>query len=75
SDIPTFRELWDDAAIFVPPEDPVALANALRHALQDSTEYARLGTLARNRAACFDPAQMTDETWRIHAAVLAREAT
>lgn len=75
SDIPTFRELWDDAAIFVPPEDPVALANALRHALQDSTEYARLGTLARTRATCFDPAHMTDETWRIHASVLAREAT
>jgi glycosyltransferase involved in cell wall biosynthesis len=75
SDIPTFRELWDDAAIFVPPEDPVALANALRHALQDSIGYARLGTMARTRAACFDPAHMTDETWRIHAAVLAREAT
>ena len=74
SDIPTFRELWDCAAVFVQPDDPVALAGALQSLLRDSNECARLGALAHSRSAQFGPARMVDATWDIHAAVLAREA-
>ncbi|HEX2944208.1 MAG TPA: glycosyltransferase family 4 protein, partial [Rhodopila sp.] len=74
SDIATFRELWDGAAVFVPVDDPVALAGALRRVLCDGDEADRLGRLAQARAARFDPRRMVASTWNVHAAVLAREA-
>lgn len=50
SDIGTFRELWHGCAEFVPPDDPAALAGALR-ALRDSpARVARLAEGARKRA-------------------------
>jgi glycosyltransferase involved in cell wall biosynthesis len=75
SDIPTFRELWNGAATFVPPDDPVALADALATVLADPALCERRGTLARNRAQDFDPASMVAATWALHAAALTnREA-
>ncbi len=55
SDIPTFRELWDGAAIFVPPRDPEVLAAALDHLAADPTERRRLGDAARLRSRRFTP--------------------
>ena len=57
SDIPTFRELWDGAAIFVPPGDSPAWHAALERALDAPQPWA---DLARERArrytvqACVD---------------------
>ena len=45
SDIPTFRELWDGAADFVPADDDRALAAAIERAARDP---ARLGAAARS---------------------------
>ena len=53
SDIATFRELWDGAAVFVPPTDAEAFARALRRLLADPGEAARLGRLALTRARRF----------------------
>jgi glycosyltransferase involved in cell wall biosynthesis len=50
SDIPTFRELWDGAAEFVPAEDDRALAAAIERAARDPGHRARLGAAARARA-------------------------
>lgn len=44
TDIPTFRELWDGCALFYPPGDSAALAEAAAELLADP---ARLGELAR----------------------------
>jgi len=74
SDIPTFRELWNGAAVFVPPEDPVALAGAFTTLLHDPAAVERQGALAQARAAGFSPSRTADATWAVHAAVLAREA-
>jgi glycosyltransferase involved in cell wall biosynthesis len=74
SEIPTFRELWGGAAVFVPVDDPVALAGALQRTLGNAAEATRLGALAQERAARFDPGRMADATWKVHARVLAREA-
>jgi glycosyltransferase involved in cell wall biosynthesis len=60
SDIPTFRELWDDAAIFAPPEEPEAFAQAFTRLLADERELRRWGALARARAGRFSLAAMTD---------------
>jgi len=51
SDIPTLRELWDDAAHFVRPDDPDHLADALVKLSDDATRRRRLQHAARQRAA------------------------
>ncbi|RAK56306.1 glycosyltransferase family 1 protein [Phenylobacterium soli] len=50
SDIPTFRELWDGAAVFVPPRDPKGFARAMDRLLADPAEAAVLAAQARARA-------------------------
>jgi len=51
SDIPTFRELWDGAALFA--ETPEAIATAVSRLAEG--EAATFGELARSRAARFMP--------------------
>jgi glycosyltransferase involved in cell wall biosynthesis len=51
SDIPTFRELWDEAAIFVAGEDETAFARAIERIIGDSALRLRLGHAAQARAA------------------------
>lgn len=50
SDISTFRELWDGAAVFVDPMSPEAFAQAFRRLLAEPEEAEWLGQLARVRA-------------------------
>jgi glycosyltransferase involved in cell wall biosynthesis len=50
SDIPTFRELWDGAALFVDPADACALHRALARLCADDRERARLQSAARQRS-------------------------
>ncbi|MBV8704026.1 MAG: glycosyltransferase family 4 protein, partial [Acetobacteraceae bacterium] len=65
SDIPTFRELWDGAALFVDPEDPDAVARALDTAMRESC----LADAARDRADVYSADAMTAATLRLHAAL------
>lgn len=74
SDIPTFRELWEGAAVFVPPTDAPALAAALERLLTDRAAADRLGALARRRARQFDPACMAEASWMVHETVLLQKA-
>jgi glycosyltransferase involved in cell wall biosynthesis len=55
SDIPTFRELWDEAALFVDPEDDAGYADAIDVILADPALRHRLGEAARSRAARYTP--------------------
>jgi glycogen synthase len=50
SDIPTFRELWSDTALFYPPGDSAALAEILRPLLADPERCTDLAAAARARA-------------------------
>jgi len=50
SDIPTFREIWDGAALFYPAGDAPALAEILRELLADSPRRAALADAAHARA-------------------------
>jgi glycogen(starch) synthase len=54
SDIATFRELWDDAAVFVPPDQPAAFAAACNALLDDPAQAESLGRAARARAARYN---------------------
>ena len=62
SDIPTFRELWDGAAVFVSPHDVRGFAAAIEEAVQDLALRAMLGEAARQRAAAFGADRMAAAT-------------
>lgn len=50
ADIPSFRELWDGAATFVPPSDEHRLAAALNALIDDPVARSRAGAAAAARA-------------------------
>ena len=55
SDIPTFRELWSDAALFFPPREAEALTAILDELASDPAERRRLGEAAQLRSRHFTP--------------------
>jgi glycogen synthase len=58
SDIPTFRELWDGAALFAPARDPQAFAEAIQGLLDDPEQADRLARTAAERAERYSVAAM-----------------
>jgi len=58
SDIPTHRELWGGAAIFVPARDDRAFASAIQSLLDDPQERVKRGRRARMRACHYTPERM-----------------
>lgn len=49
-DIPSLREVWADAAAYVPPEDPAALARVLNRLVEDPESRGELAARATARA-------------------------
>jgi glycogen synthase len=70
-DIPTLRELWDGAAVFVPPEDAEALREALRGLLDDPARAAVFGGRARVRALRYGADRMGAEYLAAYCELLA----
>src|SRR3954451_7539465 len=66
SDIPTFRELWDGAALLVPTDDVHAVTAAVEALFRDPGLRMRSGQAARRRAAAFSARRMADATRRIY---------
>ena len=62
SDIPTFRELWDGAAVFVPPHDAEGFAAAITETVQDLPLRSTLGDAARQRALRYSAERMASRT-------------
>lgn len=60
SDIATFRELWDETALFVPTGDSAAIAVAVNALLDDPVRATRLGAVARRRAGRYTAEVMAD---------------
>lgn len=54
SDIPSLRELWDGAAVFLNPRDRKRWASELNALARDSTRRQVLGELAYSHAARYD---------------------
>ena len=67
ADIPSLREMWEDAAVFVPPDDTDMLARALRRLVAEPALRARMSTLARTRALAFSPARLADTYLAVYA--------
>jgi glycosyltransferase involved in cell wall biosynthesis len=70
-DIPTLREIWDGAAIFVPPNEPEELVWALNTLAEDPELLSLLGGLARSRAERCSAQRMTEGYLRAYVGVLA----
>ena len=74
SDIPSFRELWDGAAIFIAAHDPGAWAAALRALLDAPAQAAVMGDRARARSRRYTARAMVEATMAIHRAVALQAA-
>jgi glycosyltransferase involved in cell wall biosynthesis len=57
-DLPSLREVWGDAALFVPPDDTEALAAALRALIRDPGVREDFAARARARALTYTPERM-----------------
>jgi glycosyltransferase involved in cell wall biosynthesis len=75
-DIPTLRELWQDAALFVDPDDGEGLEAALRRLIDDPALRKALGAAAARRARQFSMTDMTEKYLAVYRAAYrrAREA-
>jgi glycogen(starch) synthase len=74
-DIPSQREIWRDAAIFVPPDDTAALREAIEALIADADYRTAMARRARHRAGRFTAARMArtyDALYRHLAAVPSR---
>src|SRR5438270_9777149 len=69
SDIPTHREIWGGAAIFVGARDDAAFACAIQDLLDNPDERHELGQLARARAQLYTPERMARGMADIYARV------
>src|SRR3546814_17799391 len=70
SDIPTFRELWDGAAVFTPAGDSDALADRLQAMAASPDLVSRMRHAARERACRYSLTSMAAETARLYRAHL-----
>src|SRR5919109_1974653 len=59
-DIPSLREVWDGAALFVPPDQPGTLAEVLQHLSRDFWWRDLMAQRARTRALRYTPKRMAD---------------
>jgi glycosyltransferase involved in cell wall biosynthesis len=59
-DIPSLREVWGDAAVFVQPDDHEALVAALDHLIADQDMRTHYAERARQQAAQYSPTRMAD---------------
>lgn len=60
SDIPSLRELWEDAAVFVAGDQPDALRDALQSLLDDPRRTEALGLAARKQARRYTAEAMAE---------------
>jgi len=74
SNIPTFRELWDGAAIFIDARDAGGFAHAIEDVLHDGSARLKAGQAAQERARRYTPATMASRMAAHYAAVQRRAA-
>jgi glycosyltransferase involved in cell wall biosynthesis len=74
-DIPTLRELWDGAALFVPPDDDDALETALLTLMNQPELAAFLAARARRRAIRFSATSMVKRYLALYRGLMAAAGT
>ncbi len=73
-DIPSLREVWGDAALFVPPHDHRSLAATLQRLIGDAELRRHYGTRARARARQFTAERMVRAYRRLYRRLRRRDA-
>lgn len=73
-DIPSLREVWQDAAVYVPPRDPDALRDALERLISDSTLRDSMSRRSRQRAMTYTPRRMSSGYYDIYTEVTGRQS-
>lgn len=73
SDIGTFRELWDGAAVFVSGDDPAAWSDAIAALLADDAARAAFGAAAADRGAQYTLAATATAMLSLYADASANE--
>jgi glycosyltransferase involved in cell wall biosynthesis len=66
ADIPTFRELWSDAALFVSPDDSPGWSRALTALAEDSGLRLRLSAAASARARQFNLSRQSAQLYAMY---------
>jgi glycosyltransferase involved in cell wall biosynthesis len=74
SDIPTFRELWGDAALFVDPSSESAIAEGIERLSQNPEARAALGRAARERADAYTVDAMSTGVLNTYHSVLCQRS-
>ena len=68
ADIPTFRELWDGAALFAPPDDASAWSDVLQRLIKNEDECREYGARARQRGERYGRERMLKQYGEEYAA-------
>lgn len=71
-DIPTLREVWEDAAVYAAPHDAEELTARLTELISGADLRLEMARRAHARATHFTPARMADEYMRAYAELTAR---
>ena len=71
-DIPTLREVWGEAVVYVAPDDRGGLRAALRSLIESPAERDRLARAARDRAMRYNPEVMTLAYLNLYRSLLAQ---
>ena len=71
ADLPVFREVLGDGALFVPQRDPALVADAMRRLATDAALRASLVACGRANAPRFSWARAARETLAVYRRVLA----
>lgn len=72
-DIPTLRELWNGAALFIPPDDREGLRAALSGLIRDPRLRSALGRAAQERAGRYSADRMGKAYLRLYRQLLQKE--
>jgi glycosyltransferase involved in cell wall biosynthesis len=73
-EIPSLRENWEGAALFVPPGDDREIKRALAELIAEPSRREQLGSAARQRSRRFDTGTMTREYLEAYSALLLRHS-
>jgi glycogen synthase len=69
-DLPTLREVWGDAALYVPPHEPEALREQLEQLIEDRGLREEMAQRAYRRAQCYQPHTMAAAYWSAYQALV-----
>ena len=70
-DIPSLRENWNGAALFVPPDDRLALAAAIQQLIERPDLRVDMARRAACRSARFTLDRMADDYLRLYESLIA----